>query len=200
MATAKHPCCTKLKNRIEELGLTVDDPPLNAAELQSTSLGNSELRESDENEAMQGLDPRVNSTNGRQQIELVNELNVPGLIIYKCLTFETHVADIRRRAADIYKQLACTAKVTWGLNPEIIRTIYFAVIKLIVLYAASSWSPAVDLLINRNQLNMLKRRFEQKICKSYHQISLNAVLALSGLPCWTWKRESAALYKHKGSS
>ncbi|GBP81473.1 Putative 115 kDa protein in type-1 retrotransposable element R1DM [Eumeta japonica] len=133
-----------------------------------------------------------------KQIELVNELNVLGLIIYKCLTFETHVADIRRRAADIYKQLACTAKVTWGLNPEIIRTIYFAVIKLIVLYAASSWSPAVDLLINRNQLNMLKRRFEQKICKSYHQISLNAVLALSGLPLLDLRmRESAALYKHK---
>ncbi|GBP55983.1 Putative 115 kDa protein in type-1 retrotransposable element R1DM [Eumeta japonica] len=70
-------------------------------------------------------------------IELVNVLKVLGLTIDKSLTFKTHVAAICRRVTDIYKQLACAAKVTWGLNPEIIRTIYVAVVALIVLNAST---------------------------------------------------------------
>ncbi|GBP28164.1 hypothetical protein EVAR_76259_1 [Eumeta japonica] len=62
--------------------------------------------------------------------EFANELQLLGL------TFKTHVAAKYRRMTDIYKQLACAAKVTWGVNPEIIKTIYVAVIELIVLYPA----------------------------------------------------------------
>ncbi|GBP94906.1 Modifier of mdg4 [Eumeta japonica] len=60
------------------------------------------------------------------------------LIIDKGLTFKTHITVICRRAASIYKQLACAAKVTWRLNRGIISTIYVTVIEPIVLYAASA--------------------------------------------------------------
>ncbi|GBP24089.1 hypothetical protein EVAR_27312_1 [Eumeta japonica] len=55
--------------------------------------------------------------------------------------FKVHVAATCRRAAGIYKQLACAAKVTWDLNPEIIRTIYVAVIENIVLYVCKCVVP-----------------------------------------------------------
>lgn len=37
---------------------------------------------------------------------------------------------------------ALKAKISWGLNLEIIRTIYSAVIEPIVLYAANVWAKA----------------------------------------------------------
>ncbi|GBO98593.1 hypothetical protein EVAR_97397_1 [Eumeta japonica] len=44
----------------------------------------------------------------------------------------------------------------------------------------------------------LQKGFAQKICKSYHTISLNAALALSGLISLDLRElESAGLYKHK---
>lgn len=56
-----------------------------------------------------------------------------GLTIDRKLTFQEHATAVTKKAADIYKQLACAARVSWGLNPEIIRTIYVAVIEPIVL-------------------------------------------------------------------
>ncbi|CAH2103374.1 unnamed protein product [Euphydryas editha] len=82
---------------------------------------------------------------------------------------EAHFANVSatcKKAADMYKQLACAAKVTWGLNGEIVRTIYMVVIEAFVLYAATAWSPAAEKLSIRKQLDSLQRGFAQKICKA----------------------------------
>ncbi|CAH2091367.1 unnamed protein product [Euphydryas editha] len=132
------------------------------------------------------------------RLRLVEEIKLLGLILDSKLTFNAHASAICKKAANIYKQLACAAKVSWGLNGEIVRTIYVAVIEPIILYAASAWSPAAEKLSIRKQLNSLQRGFAQKICKAYRTVSLTSALVLSGLlPLDLRIREAAMLYKAK---
>ena len=60
------------------------------------------------------------------------------------LTFKSHVAAQSKKATDICNRLAC-AKVSWGLNSEIIRTIYTTVIEPIITYGASACYQATEL-------------------------------------------------------
>ncbi|GBP92813.1 Putative 115 kDa protein in type-1 retrotransposable element R1DM [Eumeta japonica] len=79
---------------------------------------------------------------GNTEIALVDEIRLLGLTIDKGLTFIPHVAKACKRAASIYKGIARAAKATWGLSPEIVRTIYVAAIEPIVTYASCAWAPA----------------------------------------------------------
>lgn len=132
------------------------------------------------------------------RLNLVKEVKLLGLTIDSKLTFNAHVSATCKKATDIYKQLACAAKVTWGLNREIIRTIYVSVIEPIVMYAASAWAPAAGKLMTRNQFDSLQRGFAQKICKAYRTVSLTSALILSGqLPLDLRVNEAATLFKIK---
>lgn len=115
------------------------------------------------------------------------------------MTFEPHVTAVCRKSMDIYRQLARAAKVTWGLNGEVIRTIYVAVIEPIVLYAASVWYGAVGGRWIRKKLDLLQRSFARKIAHAYRTVSLNAAMVLSRtLPIDLRIREAAELSKHLG--
>ncbi|CAH2105843.1 unnamed protein product [Euphydryas editha] len=132
------------------------------------------------------------------RLRLVEEIKLLGLILDSKLTFNAHVTAVCKKAADIYKQLARAARVSWGLNGEIVRTIYVAVIEPIVLYAASVWSSAAEKLSIRKQLNSLQRGFAQKICKAYRTVSLTSALVITGLlPLDLRVREAAILFKIK---
>lgn len=135
---------------------------------------------------------------GENEIPIVDEIRLLGLTIDKKLTFNSHVTNVCRKAMNIYKQLARTAKLEWGLSSEIVRTIYVAVIEPIVMYASSAWSPASEKIMVQNQLNALQRRFAQKICKAYRTVPLNAALVLTGLlPLDLRVQEAAQLYEAK---
>jgi hypothetical protein len=68
------------------------------------------------------------------RIAVVDEIKLLGLTIDRNLNCNALVIAVCKKAADIYKQLACAAKVTWGLSSEIIRTIYVAVIESIFFF------------------------------------------------------------------
>ncbi|KAJ2939996.1 hypothetical protein O0L34_g14027 [Tuta absoluta] len=135
---------------------------------------------------------------GGVTIQVVDEIKLLGLTIDKKLTFNSHVAQVCRKAANIYRQLARAAKINWGLSPEVIRTIYVAVVEPIVLYAASVWADAAQKLTIQKKLLSIQRGFAQKICKSYRTVSTNAALILSGLiPLDLRIQECKKLYEAK---
>lgn len=45
------------------------------------------------------------------------------------------------------------ARVSWGVHPEVIRTIYIAAVEPIITYAASVWAPAAKKLGVQRALN-----------------------------------------------
>ncbi|KAJ2946800.1 hypothetical protein O0L34_g12863 [Tuta absoluta] len=140
--------------------------------------------------------PRINMAG--TEIIMVEDIKILGLTIDHKLSFEKHVTNICRKATNLYKQLARAAKISWGLGPEIIRTIYVAVVEPIILYAASVWAEASDRIGIQKHLNVVQRGFAQKICKAYRTTSLNAALVLSGLlPLDLRIKENAKLYEAK---
>lgn len=140
--------------------------------------------------------PRIRM--GNVIIALTDEIKILGLIIDKKLTFKNHIKYICAKALNIYKPLARSAKISWGLNPEIIRTIYVAVIEPIILYAASVWAPAGLKKYIRDQLNSIQRSFALKICRAYRTVSLTAALLLAKLiPLDLRVQEMAKLYEAK---
>ncbi|XP_046976642.1 uncharacterized protein LOC124542800 [Vanessa cardui] len=114
-------------------------------------------------------------------LALVDEVILLGLTFDRRLNFNKHVQNVCTKAASSSKQLACAAKVSWGLNREIIRTIYIAAVEPIVTYGASAWAKASELQSNRKALDTLQRGFAQRISKAYRTTSLNAVLILASI-------------------
>ncbi|KAL0883533.1 hypothetical protein ABMA27_015688 [Loxostege sticticalis] len=122
---------------------------------------------------------------GGVRIELSREMKLLGLTIDDGLTFNTHVGNV-------------AAKVQWGLSPEVIRTIYVAVVEPVIMYAASAWAPAAKKLGVRKELDTVQRGFAQKLVKAYRTVSLNSALLLAGiLPLDLRIQEAAALYEVK---
>ncbi|CAH2208365.1 jg17305, partial [Pararge aegeria aegeria] len=113
-------------------------------------------------------------TMGGIGIVLSDEIKVLGLTIDRGLTFNTHATNTCKKVQALYKQLCRAAKVSWGLHPQIIKTIYTAVVEPVVLYAAGAWAPATKKLGVRKQLNAIQRSFAQKITKAYRTVSSNS--------------------------
>ncbi|XP_063893349.1 uncharacterized protein LOC135117659 [Helicoverpa armigera] len=122
------------------------------------------------------------------------EIKILGLTIDDKLTFNTHVANVCREGPKHAKQLQRAAKISWGLHPDVIRTIYTATVEPVILYAAAAWSPAAQKICVRKLLNTVQRGFAE-ICKSYRTVSLNSALLLAGLlPLDLRVKEAAGLY------
>lgn len=135
---------------------------------------------------------------GGVSIGMVKEIKILGLTLDEKLTFNSHVGNTCRKAIGFYKQLAKTARISWGLHPEIIRSIYTAVVEPIIMYAAGVWAPATNKLCVQKQLNAVQRGFAQKLCRAYRTVSLNSALVLAGiLPLDLRIQEAAALYEAK---
>ncbi|XP_039758863.1 uncharacterized protein LOC120632890 [Pararge aegeria] len=135
---------------------------------------------------------------GGKDITLVKEIKILGITIDSKLTYKKHISNISKKALNIYKQLSRAAKVSWGLNPEVIRTIYAAAVEPIVLYAASVWAKSLEQKGIQKQLNTIQREFAQKICKAYKTVSLHSALLLAGLvPLDLRVQEQAKLYEAK---
>ncbi|XP_026331733.1 uncharacterized protein LOC113239080 [Hyposmocoma kahamanoa] len=140
--------------------------------------------------------PRL--TMGGVDIGLTNEMKLLGVTIDNKLTFNSHVANVCRKAIAINRQLVRAAKVSWGLHPEVIRTIYVAVVEPVITYAACAWAPAAQKLGIIKHFDTVQRGFAQKICRAYRTVSLSSALVLAGiLPLDLRVRESASLYEAK---
>lgn len=135
---------------------------------------------------------------GGECVGLSHEIKILGLTVDNRLTFNAHVSNVCRKALNLYKQLARAAKIHWGLGPEIVRTIYLAVVEPVILYAASAWAPAAHKICVQKQLNAVQRGFVQKIVKAYRTVSLNSALILAGLlPLDLRIQEAASLFEIK---
>ncbi|CAF4901386.1 unnamed protein product [Pieris macdunnoughi] len=131
-----------------------------------------------------------------EPISIDKQIKVLGVEIDQKLTFNGHIKNVCNKAIKIYKQLSKAARINWGLNSDIIASIYHTVIEPIITYAAAAWAPSVKKLYVRKTLGKLQRGFAQKICRSYRTVSLNASILLSGtLPLDLRVQEEATMYE-----
>ncbi|KAI5634000.1 AMP-binding enzyme domain-containing protein [Phthorimaea operculella] len=121
-----------------------------------------------------------------------------GLTIDRNLSFRAHLANANKKAINIYKRLAKTIRTTWGLNPEITRMLYLAVIEPIVLYGAGAWASVAEKQYAKKILNSLTRTFCLKICRAHRTTSLiSSALIARVLPLDLRLMEQGRLYEIK---
>ncbi|CAK1590083.1 unnamed protein product [Parnassius mnemosyne] len=106
-------------------------------------------------------------------------LKILGLNIDRNLNFVKHVQDTTEKAIVLYKKVSKTARAQWGLNSEILRTIYITVVEPTMLYAAACWGNKASRIQIRKRLDTITRVFCIMICKAHRTSSLNSCAALA---------------------
>ncbi|CAK1553159.1 unnamed protein product, partial [Leptosia nina] len=115
------------------------------------------------------------------KIKIDKEIKILGLTIDRKLTFENHINNTIKKATKLHNYVSKAAKVNWGLNPDIIKTIYLAVIEPIILYASPAWGDAANKVSIKTKLKQIQRKFAIKIIKAYKTVSYEASIAIAGL-------------------
>ncbi|CAK1577839.1 unnamed protein product [Parnassius mnemosyne] len=133
------------------------------------------------------------------ELQFSDRVKILGLTIDKNINFKPHLDDVCRKAINIYKMVSRAARAHWGLNSEIIRTIYLAVVEPTILYAASCWADTTERkYIEQRILNRITRMFSIRICKGHKTISLvSSVLLAQIIPLALRAEENAEIYEIK---
>ncbi|XP_045453723.1 uncharacterized protein LOC123663025 [Melitaea cinxia] len=120
---------------------------------------------------------KINNT----EIIFTPDIKILGLTIDKNLNFLKHIEQVTAKAINIYKAVSRTARAQWGLNPDIIKTIYIAVIEPILLYGSNVWGMSAHRKQVRTRLDKIARLFANLISKSHRTSSLMSGCILSGI-------------------
>lgn len=135
---------------------------------------------------------------GGVTLELTNSIKVLGVTIDRNLNFGQHLDQVVRKATGLYKMVATAARAQWGLNSDILRLIYLAVVEPTILYAASVWGDSMSRKIYRKKLDRIQRLFAIRISKSHRTVSLNSSILLARiLPLDLRVQEQKGLYEIK---
>ncbi|CAF4935773.1 unnamed protein product [Pieris macdunnoughi] len=116
----------------------------------------------------------VEGDSGEEVQRKANKIKILALTIDSKLTFNEHVSNICVKAANLSYQVAKAAEQTWGLDPDIVSTIYTAVVEPTITNAAAAWARATEKTCVPKKLNAIQRGFTQKIVKANRTVSLNA--------------------------
>ncbi|XP_063632467.1 uncharacterized protein LOC134803596 [Cydia splendana] len=132
------------------------------------------------------------------QIALDNKLKLLGLTIDENLGFGLHLENASIKALNLYKVVSRMAKTRWGLNSEILKTIYYTVIEPTMLYAAGAWGNVACRVYARKKLDRITRVFGIKIAKAHRTVSTVSAAILAGIiPLDLRLQEQLELYEVK---
>ena len=112
-------------------------------------------------------------------IEQVNSIKYLGIIFDNKMTFREHVNYIEEKCKKLIFMLAKSAKLTWGLKHEALRTIYTGGILPLILYGAPVWSSVLNKKCYRGKIIRTQRLINIKIAKAYRTVS-NEALCVNG--------------------
>lgn len=140
--------------------------------------------------------PRLRMQN--TEIEYTNTLKILGLTLDKNLNFLPHMEEVNKKAVNIFKSVSRTARAHWGLNPEILRTIYIAVIEPVILYGSNVWGEKAHRKQIKDRLDRTTRMFTNLISKAHRTTSLLSSCIISRiLPLDLRALEQRNLYEIK---
>ena len=98
-------------------------------------------------------------------LQQVNSLNYVGIIFDSKLLFRDHIKYIEGKCLNLIFVLYRSAKITWGLKHEALKTIYTGGILPLLLYGAPVWKGALNRSCYKAKLNRIQRLIHLKITK-----------------------------------
>ena len=78
-------------------------------------------------------------------------------------------------------RLSKSAKVTWGLKHEALKTIYTGGILPLILYGAPVWKSVLEKLCYKTKLIRMQRIINFRTAKAYRTVSNEALCVITGL-------------------
>jgi len=103
-----------------------------------------------------------------------------GIIIDNKLKFSEHTSYATEKCNKLIHSLSKSAKISWGLKHEALKTIYRGVV-LPVLYGAPVWIEAMKCACNRRKYIRVQRLMNLRIAKAFRTTSSEALCILAGL-------------------
>jgi len=91
----------------------------------------------------------INIHLNNKPLEQVNTLKYLGIIIDDKFKFSQHISYTAEKCIKLIHSLSKSAKVTWGLKYEALKTIYKRAILPLLLYGAPVWTEAMKYSYNR---------------------------------------------------
>jgi hypothetical protein len=110
------------------------------------------------------------------------------------MTFRDHANYVEEKFTRLIFTLSKSAKVTWWLKHEALKTIYTRGILPLILYRALVWKMALDNTCYKAKLIRIQRLINIKIAKAYCTVSNEALWVIMGLISIIIKIEETAKY------
>ena len=125
----------------------------------------------------------------------VQTLKYLGIIIDRKLTFKEHIDYITTKCSRLIFALSKSAKVSWGLRHEALKTIYTGAVLPLLLYEAPVWGKALAKDSYKRKLIRVQRLINIRTAKAYRTVSNEALCIINGITPTDIKiAETAQLY------
>jgi hypothetical protein len=109
----------------------------------------------------------------------VNSIKYLGIIFDSKLTFREHINYVEEKCTKLIFSLSKSAKITWGLKHEALKTIYTGGILPLLLYGAPVWKNVMNKPCYKAKLIRIQRLINIKIPRAYHTVSNEALCVIT---------------------
>ncbi|CAG2166254.1 unnamed protein product [Oppiella nova] len=124
-----------------------------------------------------------------------------GVHIDPKLDFERHINKVCATAREAITKLSAIARVTWGLTPDSLRTIYMRAIEPALLYALPVWADRAVILSNKCKLSSVQRYALIRANQAYRTAPTDSLCVLANvLPIELRVAQLAAEYRLRSQS
>jgi hypothetical protein len=136
-------------------------------------------------------------------LEQVTTLKYLGIIIDDKFKFSQHISYAAEKCNKLIYSLSKSAKLTWGLKHEALRTIYKGAILPLLLYGAPVWTEEMKYSYNRLKYIRVQRLTNIRMAKAFCTTSSETLCIVIGMTPIIIKTEEAvkqySISKRNGS-
>jgi RNA binding protein fox-1 len=112
-------------------------------------------------------------------LKQVNSIKYLGIIFDSKMTFRDHVNYVGKKCAKLIFSLSTSAKVTWRLKHEAMKTIYTGGILPLILYGAPVWKSVLSKTCYKAKLIRIQRLINIRIAEAYRTVSNEALCLIT---------------------
>jgi len=114
-------------------------------------------------------------------LEKVNKIKCLGLNFDSKLLFREHINYMEEMCVELIFALSRSAKVTWGLGHEALKTIYTVGILPLMLYGDPVWKNVLNKSCYKAKINRIQRHINLRIARAYLTVSNEALCVINGI-------------------
>jgi hypothetical protein len=124
-------------------------------------------------------------------LEQVTTLKYLGIIIDDKFKFSQHISYAAEKCIKLIHSLSKSAKVTWGLKHDALKTIYKGVILPLLIYGRPVWTEAMKYSYIRPKYIRVQRLINIRMVKAFRKTSSEALYSVTGMTPIIIKTEEA---------